>query len=63
MPFKFDIKTDYLYIKGIEKGIEKSKTEVICNARLIGSSLELIAKIVRLPAEKVREILDTMKIE
>ncbi len=63
MPITYDIETDYLYNKGIEKGIEKDKIDVICQARLNGSTIEFIAKIVRLPVEKVREILDTMKIE
>ena len=67
MPITYDIETDYLYQKGtekgIEKGIEKEKIDVICQARLNGSSIEFIAKIVRLPAEKVRQILDSMGIE
>ena len=63
MPITYDIETDYLYNKGIEKGIEKDKIDVICKARLNGLSIEFIATIVSLPAEKVREILDTMKIE
>ena len=58
MPITYEIETDYLYNKGIEK-----KIDVICKARLNGSTIEFIAKIVSLPAEKVREILDTMKIE
>ena len=67
MPFTFDIETDYLYKKGIEKGtqiaIEENRIEMVCRARLLGSSIEFIAKIISLPVEKVREILDTMKIE
>ena len=67
MPFTFDIETDYLYKKGIEKGIqlaiEKNKIDIVCRARLLGCTIEFIAEIISLPAEKVREILDTMKIE
>ncbi len=67
MPITYDIETDYLYQKGtekgIEKGIEKEKIDVICQARLNGSSIEFIAKIVRLPVEKVRQILDSLGIE
>ncbi len=31
MPITYDIETDYLYLKGIEKGIEKDKAEVVKN--------------------------------
>ena len=45
------------------KGIEKNTKNVIRNARLKGASIEFIADIVNLPAEKVRAILDKMGIE
>ncbi len=63
MPITYDVETDYLYNKGIEKGIEKDKIEVICNARLKGLSIDLIADIVNLSAERVRQILDKMNIK
>ncbi len=63
MPIAYDVETDYLYNKGIEKGIEKDKIEVICNARLKGLSIDLIADIVNLSAERVRQILDKMNIK
>ena len=63
MPITYDIETDYLYKKGIEKGIEKDKIEVICNARLEGMSIEVIARIVNLSPERVRQILDSRKIQ
>ncbi len=63
MPITYDIETDYLYKKGIEKGIEKDKIEVICNARLEGMSVEVIARIVNLSPERVRQILDGRKIQ
>ena len=49
--------------KGIEKGIEIEKIDVICQARQEGSSIEYIAKIVRLSPEQVRQILDNLKIK
>jgi hypothetical protein len=63
MPITYDVETDYLYNKGIEKGIEKDKIEVICNARLKVLSIDLISDIVKLPVERVRQILDKMKIQ
>jgi hypothetical protein len=63
MPITYDVETDYLYNKGIEKGIEKDKIEVICKARLKGLSIDLIADIVNLSAERVRQILDKMNIK
>ncbi len=63
MPITYDIDTDFLYKKGTEKGIEKEKIEVIRNARHEGMSIELIARIVNLIPERVRQILDSLKIE
>ncbi len=79
MPITYDVETDYLYKKGtekgtekgtkigieigIEKGIEIEKIDVICQARQEGSSIEYIAKIVRLSPEQVRQILDNLKIK
>ncbi len=62
---------DYLIKKGIAEGKAEGKAEgiaeeksiVIRNARMKGLSIEIIAEIVQLPAEKVRQILDEMKIE
>ena len=47
----------------IEKGIEKEKVEVIKNLRLEGSTIEFIAKIVNVPFNRVRQILDELGIE
>jgi hypothetical protein len=63
MPISYDVETDYLYKKGNEKGMEREKIEVICQARQEGSSIEFIAKIVRLSPEQVRQILDNLKIK
>jgi predicted transposase YdaD len=67
MPISYDVETDYLYKKGtaigIEKGMEKKNIDVICQLRQEGSSIEFIAKIVRLSLEQVREILDNLKIK
>ena len=63
MPITYDVETDYLYNKGIEKGIEKDKIEVICNARLEGMSIEVIARIVKLSAERVQQILKKKNIQ
>ena len=71
MPITYNIDTDYLYQigteKGIEigteKGIENEKFEVIRNARHEGMSIEIIARIVNLAPEKVRQILDNLGIE
>ena len=79
MPIKYDIESDYLYKKGFEKGIEKGienglkiakerevkkfLTGVICRARLQGSSIELIARIVSYTPEQVQEILDEKNIK
>ena len=54
---------DVLIEKGIEKGIEKEKIEVIKNLRLEGSTIEFIAKIVNAPMNRVRQILDKLGIE
>jgi ribosomal protein L22 len=48
---------------GLEKGVEKEKVEVIRVARHDGMSIESIARIVRLSPQKVRSILDELKIE
>lgn len=67
MPITYDIESDYLYKvgteKGIERGIEKEKIEVICNARRKGASIEFIADIVNVSVERVRQILALHKIE
>jgi flagellar biosynthesis/type III secretory pathway protein FliH len=79
MPIIYDIESDYLYKKGFEKGLEKGYenglkiakerevkkflTDVICRARLQGTSIELIARIVSYTPEQVQEILDEMKIK
>ncbi len=63
MPITYDIDTDALYQIGVEKGIEKDKIEVIRNARYKGLSIEFIADIVNLLPERVRQILDLLKIE
>jgi hypothetical protein len=43
--------------RGIEKGIEKNKTDVILRAHLAEASIPFIAKIVELTEEEVRDIL------
>jgi hypothetical protein len=79
MPIIYDIESDYLYKKGFEKGLEKGienglkiakerevkkfLTGVVCRARLQGSSIELIARIVSYTPEQVQEILDEMKMK
>ncbi len=75
MPITYDVKTDYLYNKGIEKGIEqgiekgiekgieRDKIDVVFNARLKGLSIDLIADIVKLPVDRVQQILKKMNIE
>ena len=62
MPITYDIETDYLYQKGVEKGIEKGKLIFIQRSRLKGLSIEIIAEIVNLTVEKVRQILDSLGI-
>jgi hypothetical protein len=59
MPITYDVETDYLY----KKGIEKKNIDVICQLRQEGSSIEFIANIVSLSPERVREILDNLKIK
>jgi hypothetical protein len=50
--------------KGIEKGVDINKQEVIRNARVKEKlSIETIANIVALSPQRVRQILDTMGIE
>ena len=44
-------------VEGKKIGVEKVKKEVLKNARLEGYSIEIISKIVKLPIEKVEEIL------
>ena len=61
MPITYDIETDYLYQKGIERGM--FIVTVIQRSRLKGISIEDIAEIVDLPVEKVRQILDSLGIE
>ncbi|MBL7816321.1 MAG: hypothetical protein JNL70_14975 [Saprospiraceae bacterium] len=75
MPITYDITTDTLYLRGksegesqgiergIEKGIEKEKIEVVYAAWQKGLSIDLIAEIVKLPAPRVRQILETWKQE
>ncbi len=70
MPITYDIEADYLYKKGIEKGIEKEgkkrieeKIDIICNARLEGATIDFISRIVKLPPARVREILDSKGIK
>jgi acetone carboxylase gamma subunit len=41
----------------------KSKVEVIRNAHMNGASIEFISKIVNLPIEKIRQILDELGLE
>ena len=54
---------DVLIEKGIEKGMEKEKVEVIKNLRLEGSTIEFIEKIVNVPLNRVRQILDELGIK
>ncbi len=75
MPITYDIETDYLYKRGIEQGIEtgvergvvqgieKEKIEVVCNARREGVPIELIARIVKLTPQQVKEVLIKFKID
>jgi DNA-directed RNA polymerase sigma subunit (sigma70/sigma32) len=50
--------------KGIEKGVDINKQEVIRNARVKEKlSIETIANIVALSPQRVRQILDKMGIE
>ena len=49
--------------RGEKQGSENEKLDVIRNARLNGLSVEVISKIVNLPIEKVRALLDKMGIE
>ena len=49
--------------KGEKRGKLDEKKDVIRNARKKGLSIEIIADIVQLPPEKVRQILDKMRIE
>jgi hypothetical protein len=67
MPISYDVETDYLYKKGTEKGteigIEKKNIDVIRKARLAGLSIDIISNIVSLSPERVREVLDDLKIK
>ena len=49
--------------RGEKRGDEKKTIDVIRSARINGGTIEFIAKIVNLPIEKVRAILDKMGIE
>ena len=49
--------------RGEKQGSENEKLDVVRNARLNGLSVEVISKIVNLPIEKVRALLDKMGIE
>jgi hypothetical protein len=55
-----DILIEDAKIEGENQGEEKKEKEVIKNARLEGFSIETIAKIVKLPIEKVEAILRSM---
>ena len=46
-----------------EEATEKAQIEFIKNARLEGSTVEFIAKIVKLPVAKVQSILENLRIE
>ena len=48
--------------RGEKQGSENEKLDVVRNARLNGLSVDVISKIVNLPIEKVRAILDKMRI-
>jgi len=55
MPITIDLEKDPFYLKGIEKGVEKAKKEVVI--RLYEETRwtpEKIAKILRIPLEKVK---------
>jgi predicted transposase/invertase (TIGR01784 family) len=49
--------------EGMQQGIEKEKIEVIKNARLEGLDIEFIAKLVKLPPTRIRQILDNLGIK
>ena len=63
MPITYDVETDYLYKKGTEKGTENKNIDVIRKARLAGLSIDIISNIVSLSPERVREVLDDLKIK
>ena len=62
MPITYDIDTDYLYNKGIKKGMEKGMEELIVNLLQNSSmSSEEIAKVTKVPLEKVIEIKESIE--
>jgi len=61
MPIIIELEKDYFYQKGVEKGIEKDKTEVILRSFDDGISIPLIANIIDLPIDKVKAILQENK--
>jgi hypothetical protein len=75
MPIVYDIESDYLYKKGVEKGYEngikiakerevkKFLTGVICDLRKEGFTIDAIARVVTYTPEQVQEILDEMKMK
>lgn len=57
MPITYDIETDFLYKKGLEKGLENKERIFVTRAWEKGLSPEEIAELADMPLERVREII------
>ncbi len=61
MPVIYDIQKDFLYNKGIEKGIEKEKVDVILKGHQNGISVSLLSNITSLNEAQVKAIIKNGK--
>ena len=58
MPITIDLEKDPLFLEGVEKGIEKTKKEDVINLyKATYWTPEKIAKILKVPSEKVKKWL------
>lgn len=61
MPITYDIKTDGLYLQGVEEGVKRSQLEMVKNCFHHGLTVELTASLVNLPEAQVQNTFNQLK--
>ena len=59
--YEIDIEKDYLYKRGVEKGIEKKEIQAIIGCFEVGNDVKTIAKALNISQKRVKQVIEEWK--